>query len=105
MHPVHDQIIQLNRCSRLSPTYPAEVHNRIKPMSSQPPLNHSSQSTWRTASLPKRVVELDEHNQELLLGGSPTGEDTFRARLTAKDVETISTIHYGIMPRSIPTLM
>lgn len=70
-------------------------------MQHQPPLNHSWQSTLTTVSLQKLIVELDEHDQESLLGGSFTGEDFLRSRLTAKNVEEISVS----FPRSIPTLL
>ena len=54
--------------------------------------------------LRKFAVALDECNEESLLGGSWTGEDTLRPRLNAPDEPAKTVVsYYGI--RSIPTLM
>lgn len=75
---------------------------------SQPALDseklQSSQSNLDIVVLQKFAVALDECNEQSLLGGSWTGEDTLRPRLNAPD-ESAKTVvsYYGI--RSIPTLM
>jgi hypothetical protein len=56
-----------------------------------------------TNTLPKLIVELDEANQELLLGGCFACQDTLRARFQHSDNSTSISNQYGI--RSIPTLM
>jgi hypothetical protein len=75
---------------------------------SQPALDseksQSSQSTLDIVVLQKFAVALDECNEESLLGGSWTGEDTLRPRLNAPDEPAKTVVsYYGI--RSIPTLM
>lgn len=54
-------------------------------------------------SLQQLVVELDEQNEELLLGGCFACEDPLRPRFKRSDETTIISSQYGI--RSIPTLM
>ena len=64
----------------------------------------SLQSTWNIVVLQEFAVTLDECNEESLLGGICSCEDTLRARLTARYVSTQALAsHSGI--RSIPTLM
>lgn len=72
-------------------------------MPHQPPHKNPSQSTLKDFYCQNLIVELNEQNEELYLGGSFTGEDILRTRLQAKDDETKITSQYGI--RSIPTLM
>ena len=61
-------------------------------------------STLNVLPLQNLVIELDECNEESLLGGSWTGEDSLRPRLNAPDELVRTPISYhGI--RSIPTLM
>lgn len=72
-------------------------------MPHQPPYKHPSQSTLKDFYCQNLIVELNEQNEELYLGGSFTGEDILLTRLQARDYETKTTSQYGI--RSIPTLM
>lgn len=68
------------------------------------PIQTSSQPCLNIAPLPDFMVELDEQNQELILGGRFAGNDRIRVRLTSLDVtQNQHSAIYGI--RSIPTLM
>jgi hypothetical protein len=79
-------------------------HSSIK-KSSNPILEKEKlSSTQNVLPLQNLVIELDEGNEESLLGGSWTGEDTLRPRLNAPDESARTVVsYYGI--RSIPTLM
>lgn len=72
-------------------------------MPHQPPHKNPSQSTFKYFYCQNLIVELNEQNEELYLGGSFTGEDILRTRLQSRDTETRTASQYGI--RSIPTLM
>lgn len=68
------------------------------------PSKNSSQTRLNIESLPDFLIELDEQSQELIVGGSFSGQDRIRVRLTSLDAlpnQPLAT--YGI--RSIPTLM
>jgi hypothetical protein len=70
----------------------------------QSPIKKTTQLTLNCVPLREIVITLDEQNEESLIGGSFTGGDTLRPRLTSSDApsKTLGS-YYGI--RSIPTLM
>lgn len=68
------------------------------------PIKNSSPLSLNIESLPDFLVELDTQSQELILGGSFTGEDRLRSRLTSLNApQNQRTATYGI--QSIPTLI
>lgn len=72
-------------------------------MPQQPPNKSPLQSTLNVFCCQNLVVELNEQNEELWLGGSFSEEDRLRPKLGSRDYGTRVTNQYGI--RSIPTLM
>ncbi len=73
-------------------------------MFSKPKTQDILPSNLNINSLQKWVIELDECNEQSLLGGSFTGEDRLHTRLKSSDTQTTTSgSYYGI--RSIPTLM
>ncbi|MGB5962428.1 MAG: hypothetical protein WBG73_17310 [Coleofasciculaceae cyanobacterium] len=70
----------------------------------EPPIKNSSKTHLNIESLPDFMVELDAQSQELIVGGSFTGNDRISVRLTSIDAtQSQHSAIYGI--RSIPTLM
>lgn len=54
------------------------------------PSNHnSSQPTLDVALLPEHVVELEEHNEELVSGGGFSGADRLRSTFNAQNHATV----------------